>query len=39
MREAAQAVEEASDLQAARAAAERISDQCQGCHAAADVNH
>ena len=38
MREAAQAVEEASDLDAARAAAERINDNCQGCHDAAGVN-
>jgi cytochrome c556 len=38
MREAAQAVEESTDLEAARAAAERINDQCQGCHEAAGVN-
>ena len=38
MREAAQAVEEAGDLEAARAAAERINDNCQGCHDAAGVN-
>jgi cytochrome c556 len=38
MRDAAQAVEEASDLDAARAAAERISTACQGCHEAAGVN-
>ena len=38
MREAAQAVEEATDLDAARAAAERISDNCQGCHKAAGVD-
>lgn len=38
MREAAQAVEEASDLDAAKAAAGRISDQCQACHDAAGVN-
>ena len=39
MREAAQAVEEATDLDTARAAAERINDQCQGCHEAAGVNN
>ena len=38
MREAAQAVEEASDLDSARAAAERINAQCQACHDAAGVN-
>ena len=38
MREAAQAVEEAKDLDAARAAAERINENCQGCHEAADVS-
>lgn len=38
MRAAAQAVEEAPDIEAARAAAERISEQCQGCHDAAGVN-
>jgi hypothetical protein len=38
MREAAQAVEEAPDLDTARAAADRISKQCQGCHNAAGVN-
>ncbi len=38
MRDAAQAVEEASDLDTARAAAERINTQCQGCHTAAGVN-
>ena len=38
MRDAAQAVEEAPDLEAARAAAERINDNCQGCHDAAGVN-
>jgi cytochrome c556 len=37
MREAAQAVEEAPDLETARAAAERINEQCQGCHNAAGV--
>jgi soluble cytochrome b562 len=39
MRDAAQAVEEASDLDEARAAAERINDNCQGCHDAAGVNN
>lgn len=39
MREAAQAVEEATDLDSARAAAGRINDQCQGCHDAAGVNN
>ncbi len=37
MREAARAVEEADDLVAASAAAEEISAQCQGCHAAVGV--
>lgn len=37
MREAARAVEDATDLEAARSAAERITAQCQGCHAAAGV--
>ena len=37
MREAAQAVEEAADLETARTAAERINDNCQGCHDAAGV--
>ena len=39
MREAAQAVEEAGDLDTARAAAERINDNCQGCHDVAGVNN
>lgn len=38
MRKAAQAVEEAGDLDTARAAAEQINEQCQGCHEAAGVN-
>ena len=38
MREAAQAVEEAPDLEAARVASERINDNCQGCHEAAGVS-
>lgn len=38
MREAAYAVEAATDLESARAAAEEISAQCQGCHGAAGVN-
>lgn len=37
MREAAQAVEEANDLETARAAAERINENCQGCHDAAGL--
>ena len=38
MREAAQAVEEAADIETARAAAERINENCQGCHELAGVN-
>lgn len=38
MREAAFTVEEASDLETARAAAEKISAECQGCHDAAGVS-
>ena len=38
MRAAAQAVEEASDLETARTAAEQITVQCQGCHEATGVN-
>ena len=38
MREAARAVEGAADLETARAAAKRITEQCQGCHAAAGIN-
>jgi hypothetical protein len=37
MREAAAKVEQATDLQSARAAAEQISVHCQGCHAAAGI--
>jgi len=37
MREAARDVEEATDLAAAQLGAERINEQCQGCHAAAGV--
>lgn len=37
MRDAARDVEAATDLVAARAAAERISEQCQGCHAASGI--
>ncbi len=37
MRDAATAVEEAADIDAARAAAEKIGAQCQACHAATDV--
>ena len=39
MREAAKAIEEAKDIEAARAAAERINENCQGCHAAAGVQN
>ena len=38
MREAAAAVETAADIEAAQVAAERISGQCQACHAAAGIN-
>ena len=38
MRAAASDVETATDFDAARAAAERITVQCQGCHSAADVD-
>ena len=38
MRAAASEVEAATDFDAARAAAERITVQCQGCHTAADVD-
>lgn len=38
MRIAAEAVEVAPDLETARAAAEEISEQCQGCHTAAGVD-
>ena len=37
MREAAQAVEAAEDIPAARAAAQKMGVACQGCHTAADV--
>jgi hypothetical protein len=37
IREAATAIEAATDLETARAAAEELSDQCQGCHLAAGV--
>lgn len=37
MREAARAVESATDLEAARTASNRITEQCQACHAAAGV--
>ena len=37
MRAEARAVEEAPDLETARAAADRITNQCQGCHAAVGV--
>jgi hypothetical protein len=38
MREAATAVEAAGDLETAKAAAERISNQCQACHTVAGIN-
>jgi len=38
MRTEAEAVETAPDLTTARAAAERINAQCQGCHAAAGIS-
>ena len=38
MRSEAEAVEAAADLATARAAAERINAQCQGCHAAAGLS-
>lgn len=37
MREAARDVQTATDLEVARAAAKRITEQCQGCHAAAGI--
>ena len=37
MREAADAVAEAADLEAARLPAERITENCQGCHIAAGI--
>jgi hypothetical protein len=37
MREAARAVEEATDIATAQVAAESINEQCQGCHIAAEV--
>jgi mono/diheme cytochrome c family protein len=39
MREAAKAIEEAKDIEAARVAAERINENCQGCHEAAGVQN
>ena len=38
MREAARDVEEATDLEAATLGAERIEEQCQGCHATAGIS-
>ena len=38
MRAAASNVEASTDFEAARAAAEQITVQCQGCHSAADVD-
>lgn len=37
VREAARAVGEATDLEAARVPAERITENCQGCHIAAGI--
>jgi len=37
MREAAHAVEDAADLETARAASKRLTEHCQGCHAAAGI--
>lgn len=37
MREAARAVENATDLETARAASTRITEQCQACHTAAGI--
>ena len=37
MREAARAVAEATDLEAARVPAERITENCQGCHIAVGI--
>lgn len=37
MREAARAVVESSDLEAARLPAERITEHCQACHVAAGI--
>lgn len=37
MREAARAVESAADLDTARAASKRITEQCQACHTAAGI--
>ena len=38
MRSGASAVSDASDLAGARAAAKRITDNCQGCHTAAGID-
>lgn len=38
MREAALEVEEAEDVETAKAAAKRVGEACQGCHDAADVS-
>ena len=38
MREAASAVEQADDLETARAAAQRVGEQCQACHTATGVD-
>ncbi len=38
MRDAAGEVEEAEDIETAKAAAKRVGDACQGCHEAAEVS-
>ncbi len=38
MRDAAQAVEEAGDVETAKAAAKRVGEACQACHEAAEVS-
>jgi len=38
MRNAARAIENATDLDAARAASNRINEQCRACHDAAGIN-
>ncbi len=38
MRDAARAVEEAEDIETAKAAAKRVGDACQACHEATDVS-
>ena len=38
MRDAARAVEEAADIETAKAAAKRVGEACQACHEAADAS-